>query len=85
MAAAEIAALGGSLSVVSIHVGPSNYKQNVLAVFDHLKRKIGQEHFIVGGDLNSARHIDDVYGGQWYHRFFDSLIERGFYDCHWVI
>ena len=39
---------------------------------------------VVGGDLNAARHVDSVYGGRWFTRFFDELAARHFHDCHWA-
>jgi exonuclease III len=85
MAGANIATSEGSLVAVSIHVGPGDYKQNVLEVFNVLEDKLKSQQFFAGGDLNAARHLDDVYGGKWYHRFFDSLGKKEFYDCHWAV
>ena len=70
LAGANINTTEGSLKAVSIHVGPGNYKRNVHEVFNLLENKLNAQHFIAGGDLNAARHLDDVYGGTWYHRFF---------------
>lgn len=47
--------------------------------------KAKSHRFIAGGDLNGDRHLDDVNGGQCCHRFFDSIIECGFYACHRVV
>ena len=74
-----------SFIIVSIHVGPGDYKVNLTDVFAQLRPRITHQHFIIGGDLNAARHFDDVYGGQWYHRFFNELSKQGFHDCHWAI
>lgn len=32
-----------------------------------------------------ARHVDTVYGGKWFTRFFRDLSDRGWHDCHWGI
>jgi exonuclease III len=85
LAGANINTPEGSLNAVSIHVGPGDYKRNVHGVFNLLENNLNAQHFIAGGDLNAARHLDDVYGGTWYHRLFNSLVKKGFYDCHWAV
>lgn len=85
LAGANIISPEGSLKAVSIHVGPGDYKHNVQEVFTVLENQLNSQHFVAGGDLNAARHLDDVYGGTWYHRFFNSLVKKGFYDCHWAV
>jgi hypothetical protein len=68
------------LTIISIYVRPGDYKFNIKEVFDLIEPKVKSYRFVAGGDLNAARHLDDIYGGQWYHRFFNSITERGFHD-----
>ena len=48
-----------------------------------LSRAVVGKHFVVGGDLNAARHLDVVQKGRWFTKYFDNLASRGFHDCHW--
>lgn len=48
-----------------------------------LTTRFGDQRFVFAGDLNAARHLDDVYGGRWFTRDFAGLAERHSYDCHW--
>lgn len=68
----------------SIHVGPPKYKKNLRLLAAFLSETLAEVPFVVGGDLNAARHVDDVYGGRWFARYFDELIASGLHDCHWA-
>ena len=74
---------GEPILFLSIHVGPSNYRKNLKTLVDALCPIIEGQRFVVGGDWNAARHVDDVHGGKWYRRFFDDLAARQMVDCHW--
>lgn len=69
--------------IASVHVGPPNYRRHLRALVDVLSKAVAEQRFVVAGDLNAARHIDVVYKGRWFTRFFDDLARRGFCDCHW--
>ena len=73
---------GEPILFVSIHVGPP-YRKNLKTLVNVLCPIIQGTRFVVGGDWNAARHVDDVYGGKWYRRFFDDLAARQMVDCHW--
>jgi endonuclease/exonuclease/phosphatase family metal-dependent hydrolase len=68
----------------SAHVGPGDYQEHRLALADALAQLVAGKRFIVGGDLNTARHWDKVYGGRQHAAFFEGLAARGFQDCHWM-
>jgi endonuclease/exonuclease/phosphatase family metal-dependent hydrolase len=70
--------------VVSVHVVGPDYRQHLRTLVDDLSVAIEGQRFVIGGDLNAARHLDDVYGGQWFTHFFEDLARRNFYDCHWA-
>jgi hypothetical protein len=38
--------------------------------------------FVVGGDINAARRFDVIYNETTYRKFFASVVERRFHDCH---
>ena len=84
LAGARVSLLGESTLFVSIHVGPPNYRKNLLTLIGALCPALEGTRFVVGGDWNAARHVDDVYGGQWYRKFFDDLAKRKMVDCHWA-
>lgn len=75
---------GVSTIIASIHVGPPDYRKHLQTLLEELSTSIADKRFLVGGDLNAARHIDDVYGGHWHSRYFEELAKRGFHDCHWA-
>lgn len=67
--------------IVSIHVGPGNYRKHLVAVRDWLReRVVVSPTLIVGGDLNSSRQLDD-----WHRAYLDGLSEIGLHDCHWAL
>jgi hypothetical protein len=84
-AGAEVITPDVYLVIISIHVGSGDYEFNIKEVFDLVEPKVKSHRFVAGGVLNAARHLDDVYGRQWNHRFFNSITERGFHDCHSVV
>jgi len=75
---------GLPLLIASVHVGPGDYKENRRVLIDALIAATAGRRFVVGGDLNTARHWDAVYGGRTHANFFKMLEEHGFYDCHWA-
>ena len=83
VAAIELETVSGSQLVVSVHVGPPNYRTHLTSLADDLSRAVVGKHFVVGGDLNAARHLDVVQKGRWFTKYFDNLASRGFHDCHW--
>jgi exonuclease III len=85
VAGASVALGGIPTTFLSIHVGPPNYRKNLRALAAKLSATVSGTPFVVGGDLNAARHVDKVYGGRWYTRYFDELIAGGFHDCHWAL
>jgi hypothetical protein len=84
VAGAEITLSGVSTLFVSVHVGPPDYRGNLRTLADALTTIVGTRCFVIGGDLNAARHCDEVYGGQWFNRYFNDLARRHFHDCHWA-
>jgi endonuclease/exonuclease/phosphatase family metal-dependent hydrolase len=84
IAGAEVAVSGVPILVASIHVGPPNYMKHLRALADNLVPVVGGRRFVVGGDLNAARHADTVYGGRRFAEFFEDLASREFHDCHWL-
>ena len=85
VAAAEVDVYGWTVLIVSIHVGPPDYKSHLNTAADRLGAAVRGRRFVVGGDLNAARHWDHVYGGHWFQQFFEDLSTREFYDCHWQV
>ena len=83
LAGAELTADMSPMLIVSIHVGPPNYRKHLRAVADALAATVVGRRFLIGGDLNAARRLDKVYGGTWFTQFFEDLSARGFHDCHW--
>lgn len=78
--------LGGIPTLfLSIHVGPPNYRKHLRALVEQLSATVAGHQFVLGGDLNAARHLDDVQGGRWFTRFFEDLRARDFHDCHWAL
>ncbi len=51
-------------------------------LFDDLSPVLEEQTFIVGGDLNAARLIDEVYGTRCDSEFFDRIESSGFFNCH---
>ena len=82
--AVSIRGSGISMLVASVHVGPGNYKENRRALSRELITATADRRFVVGGDLNAARHWDAVYGGRTHAEFFKALTDNGFHDCHWA-
>jgi endonuclease/exonuclease/phosphatase family metal-dependent hydrolase len=84
VAAVELTLGGSPTLVASVHVGPPDYKKHLRTLLDDLSQAADGRRFVIGGDLNAARHWDDVYGGRWYTKYFEDLGQRHFHDCHWA-
>jgi len=84
VAAATVGSSIGPLLLASVHVGPGDYKENRRVVVQKLRKITASQRFVVGGDVNAARHWDTVYGGRTHAEFFATLDRCGFYDCHWA-
>ena len=85
LAGAVVSGAGAPMTLLSVHVGPSDYRRHLSTLADCLSENLLGQSFIVGGDFNAARHLDDVRGGRWFGNFFRDLIGRGFHDCHWSL
>lgn len=70
---------------LSVHVGPPNYRKHLRVLAESVSVALDSTSFVVAGDLNAARHIDVVYGGKWFKRYFAALEQRGWHDCHWEL
>ena len=84
VAAVTVTHTDSPILLASAHVGPSNYQRHRLALAEVLGQLVAEKRFVVGGDLNTARHWDKVYGGHQHTNFFEALASRDFYDCHWM-
>jgi len=84
VAAATVGSSIGPLLLASVHVGPGDYKENRRVVVQKLRKITASHRFVVGGDVNAARHWDTVYGGRTHAEFFATLDRCGFHDCHWA-
>ena len=82
--AVSIRSSGIPILVASVHVGPGDYKENRRVLTGALIAATAGRRFVVGGDLNAARHWDTVYGGRTHADFFRTLADHGFHDCHWA-
>jgi len=73
-----------SLVAISIHAQIiNNYVfPNLKNIFSDISPFLQERRFIVGGDLNSCRLIDKVYGTKYHNEFFDSIESGGFFNCH---
>jgi len=83
LAAVQLPISGAPTQMVSVHVGGPNYRQHLRILTDELEQHLRGKRFVVAGDLNAARHLDNVQGGKWFTRFFEDLDRRNFCDCHW--
>ena len=84
VAGAELTVAGVPTLFVSVHVGPPNYREHLSGLATALTPVLEGRRFVFGGDLNAARHLDDVYGGQWFSRYFEDFAGRRFHDGHWA-
>ena len=84
VAGAIVPVFGAERVFLSVHVGPPNYRKHLLALAEGLSSSLVAKSFLVAGDLNAARHVDIVYGGKWFTRYFADLERRGLHDCHWA-
>ena len=84
LAAATVESSIGPLLLASVHVGAGDYKENRRIVLQKLRKLTAGKRFVVGGDVNAARHWDTVYGGRTHAQFFAALEKCGFHDCHWA-
>lgn len=85
LAGAEVSIGGALKTFLSVHVAPPNYRRHLATLADCLSQQLLGHEFVVGGDFNAARHLDDVQGGHWFTNFFADLLGRGFHDCHWSL
>jgi hypothetical protein len=83
LASAAVTTDDGGLQLVSVHVGPPNYRKHLRGLAEHLAGYSDGRRFLMAGDLNAARHIDKVYGGKWFTQFFEGLERNGVVDVHW--
>ncbi len=82
----EVQTAAGPLVVVSVHVYPGEKQHADLArLVAELARALPGRPALVGGDFNSARHFDTVYGGKKHATFFDSMGTAGFHQAHWAL
>jgi len=84
VAAVTVTQVDSLILFASAHVGPGNYQKHRLTLADVIGQLVAGKRFVVGGDLNTARHWDKVYGGRQHTAFFEDLAGRGFHDCHWM-
>jgi endonuclease/exonuclease/phosphatase family metal-dependent hydrolase len=84
VAGASVQSPSGLFLLTSVHVGPRNYRKNRQMLAEQLIKVTAGRRFVVGGDLNAARHWDAVYGGRTHTQFFKVLADSGFHDCHWA-
>lgn len=83
---AEIRTPGGPLSVVSVHVYPGEEQHADLArLVELLGSTFADLPVLVGGDFNSARRFDEVYGGKRHRTFFAAMETAGLHEVHWGI
>jgi endonuclease/exonuclease/phosphatase family metal-dependent hydrolase len=80
----SISSGGGPILLASLHVASGNYREHRRVLTETLAKVTAGKRFVVGGDVNAARHWDDVYGGRIHARFFETLADHGFHDCHWA-
>jgi endonuclease/exonuclease/phosphatase family metal-dependent hydrolase len=84
VAGVSVQSSGAPVFLASVHVGPPDYKEHRRLLIEALIKVTTGRRFVVGGDLNAARHWDMVYGGRTHTEFFKTLTDRGFHDCHWA-
>jgi endonuclease/exonuclease/phosphatase family metal-dependent hydrolase len=84
VAGVQVPLAGYPASFVSVHVGPGYYPKLVRVLIERLTASVAGHRFVVGGDLNAARRVDEVYGGKRYTRIFETFAAREFHDCHWA-
>lgn len=72
------------LIVASIHAQIINgyVFPNLGEIFDNLSSVLTGKSFAVGGDLNSCRLLDEVYGSKHHSAFFDKIESGDFFNCH---
>lgn len=85
LAGAVVSVAGTPTTFLSVHVGGKNYRRHLSILADCLSQNLIGQSFVVGGDFNAARHLDEVQGGRWFGNFFRDFIGRGFHDCHWSL
>lgn len=84
-ATVEVKTEAGPLTVVSAHVFPGKEQHVDLARFVKLLAGTFEGPVLVGGDFNSARRFDEVYGGKKHAGFFEAMAAAGFHEPHWRI
>jgi endonuclease/exonuclease/phosphatase family metal-dependent hydrolase len=87
LAAADVSGPEGAFRTVSVHLYPHSgeaHQANLRLLFDKLSASMTETggRFVVGGDINAARHFDVIYKKRTYAKFFASVAKRGLHDCH---
>ncbi len=76
----------GRLIVVAAHVYPKENLHRDLAKLTELaSTTYGDLPVLLGGDFNSARRFDEVYGGKKHRGFFAAMEAGGLHDVHFGI
>lgn len=75
---------GSDIIAVSVHAQIINNSvfPNLRKIFDNLSLALKGRQFVVGGNLNSCRLIDKVYGTTEDGEFFDWVESNGFFNTH---
>lgn len=85
-ATATLTTSAGPVLLVSVHMYPGEHLHADLArLVDTLRELANTNTVIVGGDFNSARRFDEVYGGKKHRTFFEAMASCGLHDVHWGI
>jgi hypothetical protein len=80
-----VPAAGRDRAFLSVDVGPPSYRKHLRTLADVLSTALSGRSFVIAGDLNAARHVDAVYGGKWFTRYFADIERCGLHDCHWAL
>jgi hypothetical protein len=78
LAAVSTRCAGTPMLLASVHVGSGDYKENRRVLARTLVKATADRRFVVGGDVNAARHWDAVYGGRSHTEFFKPSTITGF-------
>jgi exonuclease III len=81
--AAKVIVGDSEIVLASIHVPIINNwaYPYIEEIFDLIHPHIEGKQFIVGGDLNSCRLIDEVHGSTHHNAFFNRIESSDFYNC----
>lgn len=84
--AADVELVGESVLIASIHVCPGrDLAKNVARLGAALSELLTGRRFVVGGDFNSCRHFDAVYGRRTHASLLEELSACGAHDCHFAL